>query len=68
MTDALNKVNTGNINNMVKLAPLPGGGVWGEALLTYKSVLTTLTVQKYHWLSRLIQKLSRYQSSYIYLQ
>ena len=34
MTDALNKVNTGNINNMVKLAPLPGGGVWGEVNYT----------------------------------
>ncbi len=29
MTDALNKVNTGNINNMVKLAPLPGEGEGG---------------------------------------
>ena len=31
MTDALNKVNTGNINNMAKLAPLlPGGESPGE--------------------------------------
>jgi hypothetical protein len=32
MTDALNKVNTGNINNMAKLAPLLPGGERGGFL------------------------------------
>jgi hypothetical protein len=42
MTDALNKANTGNINNMVKLAPLLSHRERGNEGIAIKLIFITL--------------------------